>query len=189
MTLLVGAVLCGGRSSRFGSDKALADVNGRPLAAGIVAALRAVGADPVAAIGGSAGPALGIPTIPDRFPAEGPLGGLATALLWAGRGRVLVTPCDLPLVRADDLARLIDPALGPLDDTAAVATVDGRPQPSIGCWPARRGPELLALMNQGRRAWRAALDVGPWVGVELPADALADADTPGELAALLADPR
>lgn len=178
--------MCGGKSSRFGSDKALAEVDGRPLAAGIAASLRAVGADPVAAIGGTAGPAFGLPTVPDRFPTEGPLGGLATALLWAKRGSVLVTPCDLPLLRPEHLAALL--AATDTDTTglvAAIATVDGHPQPSLGCWPAGRGPAVLDLLTSGKRAWRAALDAGPWIGVELPSDALADADTPAELAALL----
>ncbi len=184
---LVGAILCGGRSTRFGSDKALADAGGRPLAATIVDALRAVGADPVAAIGGTAGTALGIPTIPDRFPAEGPLGGLATALLWAKRGSVLVTSCDLPLLRAEDLRLLIDAvaAESPDRERAVVAMTDGRPQPTVGCWPASRGRALIDLLHGGRRAWLAALDVVPWVGVELPIDALTDADTPEELRELL----
>lgn len=181
-TAIVGAVLCGGRSSRFGRDKALVDVGGRPLAAGIVDSLRAVGADPVAAIGGSAGTELGLPTVPDRFPDEGPLGGLATALLWAKRGLVVVTPCDLPLLRAEHLALLVEASS---DDEAVVALLDGRPQPSLGCWPATRGPALLDLLNSGKRAWRAALDACPWTGVELPPNALADADTPEQLDAIL----
>lgn len=164
----------------------MADVGGRPLAALIVDSLRAVGADPVAAIGGSAGDALGIPTVPDRFPDEGPLGGLTTALLWAKRGTVLVTPCDLPLLQPRDLALLID-AFDRRDATevAVVATLDGKPQPSLGLWPAARGSELLRLLNDGRRAWRVALDAGPWIGVELSPNALADADTPEALARLL----
>ncbi|MGI9612486.1 MAG: molybdenum cofactor guanylyltransferase [Acidimicrobiales bacterium] len=179
-------MLCGGRSSRFGSDKALADVGGRPLAALIVDSLRAIGADPVAAIGGSAGDALGIPTVPDRFPDEGPLGGLTTALLWAKRGTVLVTPCDLPLLRSSDLAMLIDAhERRETAEAAVVATLDGRPQPSLALWPAARATELLRLLNDGQRAWRAALDAGPWIGVELSPDALADADTPEALATLV----
>ena len=58
---VVGAVLCGGRSSRFGSDKALAPFRSSTVGGHVVGALRSAGIDPVAAIGGSAGPALGIP--------------------------------------------------------------------------------------------------------------------------------
>lgn len=179
---LIGAVLCGGRSSRFGSDKALADAGGRPLGARVADALRAAGADPVVAVGGTAGAALGLPTVADRRPGSGPLAALATVLVWARRGLVLVTPCDLPLLGAGHLTALVAAAD---DERAAVATVGGRPQASLACWPARRGPALLALVDAGHQAWRDALEAGPWTGVELPADALADADTPAALTTLL----
>lgn len=179
---IVGAVLCGGRSERFGTDKALADAGGRPLASRVVAALREAGADPVLAIGGTAGPELGIPTVADRDPGAGPLAGLATALRWARTGLVVVVPCDLPLLAAAHIRPLIEKAS---QHQAAVALGDGRPQPSLGCWPASLGPSIQALVDDGARAWRAALEAGPWVGVELPEEAMADADTPGQLASLL----
>lgn len=180
---LVGAVLCGGRSSRFGTDKALADAGGRPLAAWAVAALRDAGADPVVAVGGSAGTALGLPTIADRRPGSGPLAALATVLLWARTGLVLVAPCDLPLLRREHLSPLVA-AAGP--GLSAVAEVDGRPQPSLACWPATLGPAMQRLVGAGRRAWHDALEAGPWVAVPVPAEAVTDADTPDALARLVA---
>lgn len=183
-TAIVGAVLCGGRSSRFGSDKALADADGVPVGARVIAALRGGGADPVAAIGGTAGPALNIPTIADLRPGEGPLPGLATALLWAKTGLVVVAPCDLVLLSPTDVAALVSAAaINP--GLAVVATRDGEPQVSLAVWPAERGRDVLKIVDQGKRAFRAALDVIDWVGVELPSSALADADTPDELARLL----
>jgi len=179
----VGAVLCGGRSSRFGTDKAIVEIDGQPLAARIVTALRAGGADPVVAVGGSAGDVLGVPTVPDRFPGEGPLAALATALLYARAGLVVVTSCDLPLLRGRHVAQLIAAAS---EDLAAVATIDGRPQPSLACWPARFGPAVSSLVTADRRAWRDALEVVPWTGVAMPPEAVADADTPEELKVLLA---
>lgn len=183
---VIGAVLCGGRSSRFGTDKALVELDGRPLAAHIVAALRAGGVDPVVAVGGSAGAVLGIPTVPDRFPGEGPLAALATVLLYARSGLVVVTSCDVPLLRGEDVASLTAAAS---PDEAAVATTEGRPQPSLACWPGRFGPAVSGLVAAGRRAWRDALDVVPWTGVTVPPEAVADADTPEELQALVATRR
>ena len=179
---IVGAVLCGGQSRRFGADKALADAGGRPLASIVIAALRGAGADPVLAIGGTAGPELGLPTVADRHPGAGPLAGLATALRWASSGLVVVVPCDLPLLTADHLRLLIDNAS---DSHAAVALRHGQPQPSVVCWPASHGQGVQALVDGGARAWRAALTAGPWVGVALPEAATADADTPAALASLL----
>lgn len=184
---VIGAILCGGRSSRFGTDKALADVGGRPMAASIVEALRAGGADPVIAVGGTAGARLAIPTVPDRSPGQGPLAALATTLTWARAGLVVVTACDLPLLTASEVAALIE-AAGP--DRAAVATVDGMPQPALTCWPAGFGPAIVAMVERGERQWRRSLEAGPWIGVEVAAEVLVDADTPAELASILGrDPR
>jgi molybdopterin-guanine dinucleotide biosynthesis protein A len=177
---ILGAILCGGRSSRFGSDKALAVVDDRPLGLLIVDTLRAGGVEPVVAIGGAAGPAIGIPTVADLRPGDGPLAGLATALLWAKTGSVLVVPCDLPLLAATHVAALVD-AAKQTPDTATVALVGGEPQVSVACWPARHGRRILELLDRGDRRFRAALDAIEWTGVELPADAIADADTPAEL--------
>ena len=183
-TPVVGAVLCGGRSSRFGSDKALADADGVPVGARVIAALRGGGADPVVAIGGTAGPELNIPTIADLRPG-GPLPGLATALLWAKSGLVVVAPCDLVLLTADNISALLGVA-AIHRGKAVVATREGEPQVSLAVWPAERGRDVLRAVDEGKRAFRAALDLIDWVGVELPESALADADTPEELARLLA---
>lgn len=179
---LIGAVLCGGRSSRFGRDKALADVNGDAMALHVANALRDVGADPVVAVGGDAGIQIGLPTVPDRSPGLGPLGGLASILRWAKTGLVLVAPCDLPLLSVDHLVGL---AAAATPDQAAVASIDGRPQPSLACWPASWGLEIQSRLDAGKRAWREALTVGPWVGVPVPPEAMADADTEAELSSLL----
>ncbi len=178
-----GAVLVGGRSTRFGRDKAVADAGGRPLALHAVLALRDAGIDPVIAVGGTAGAALGLPTVADRHPGQGPLGGLITALRWAGRGLVVVVPCDLPLLRAAHVRSLVA-AAGP--DRAAVAEVEGRPQPSVACWPASWARSLQQHFDDGARAWRTALSAGEWRPVPMAPEAVADADTPEALDRLLA---
>ncbi|MEL6983330.1 MAG: molybdenum cofactor guanylyltransferase [Actinomycetota bacterium] len=200
---VVGAILCGGRSSRFGSDKALAPFGSSTVGGRIVSAMRDAGIDPVVAIGGQAGDQLGVPTVPDRRPGDGPLGGLATALLWASTGWVLIAPCDLPLLAAEHVAMLLDggaPDHRPMADAdpgdsggpgnpgepgsdlgPVVATVGGKPHLSLSIWPASDGRRLLRLLDGGERRFRRALDGRAWRGVELPEVALTDADTPAEL--------
>ncbi len=199
---VVGAVLCGGRSRRFGSDKALARFGSSTVGERVVAALRQSGVDPVVAIGGDIGDRLGLPTVPDLRPGDGPLGGLATALLWARTGSVLLVPCDVPLLTAAHVGLLLGDGAetaeppgsagsgGPGTDhdtneqIPVVATVDGAPQISLAVWPAADGRRLLRLLDGGERRLRAALDGRPWRGVEVPAAAVTDADTPEELAEL-----
>ncbi len=176
----MGAVLCGGKSKRFGSDKALAFAGRRRIGDRVVTALRTGGADPVTAIGGTAGPTLGLPTVPDLRPGQGPLGGLATALLFAKTGHVLVTPCDVALLTSDHVAAMLA-AIESNPDRAVVATVEQVPQHTVGCWPANWGRKILKAVDNGLLAHRAALEMGEWTGVELPAEALIDIDTPEEL--------
>lgn len=193
---VVGAVLAGGRSSRFGRDKALVSVAGRPMMAVVVEAMRDAGIDPVMAIGGTAGEAVGVPTVADNYPGSGPLGGVATALFWAKRGHTLVAPCDLPCLRPEHLALLLA-ALDELSDrggcgesasadqTAVVATLGGRPAHQLALWPAAWWPVLRRAIEAGERRFGHLLAVGPWVSVEVPAEAVSDADDEDELKRIL----
>lgn len=186
---LLGAVMMGGRSRRFGADKALAPIGDTMMGAIVVNALRDAGLDPVVALGGTAGPTLNLITVPDRWPGEGPLAALATILRWARQGRVLVVPCDLPRLNAAVVRTLVD-AADALDaveraGTAVIATVDGVPRHSVGVWPTAWSVPIRRMVADGERRFAAALDAGPWIGVAVPAPALADADTPEELFELL----
>lgn len=79
-TDILGVILAGGRSSRFGKDKALGQLGGQRLIDHVVArAAPQVGG--LAVSGRDYG--LGLPVIPDCEPGQGPLGGLLSAVHWA----------------------------------------------------------------------------------------------------------
>jgi molybdenum cofactor guanylyltransferase len=144
----LGAILAGGRSSRFGSDKALALHQGRPLIAHVADALLAQCAALVVC-GRQWGGHVGLADAPG--PGLGPLGGLCAALLHAereGYDEVLAAPCDL-LALAGDTARLLAP--GP-------AVADG--QWLLGLWPVSLAGQLeTLLLEQGAiaaKCWVAA---------------------------------
>ena len=186
---LIGAVLAGGASRRFGSNKALAPVPGGTLGARSVQALRDAGVDPVVAVGGIDSHLLHIPVIPDRKPDLGPLGGIASVLVWAKTGHVLVLPCDLPLVVGAHLGGFVDWVADADPSRAAVATVVGSPQPIVAAWPASFGPLLAREVAAGRRRLFEVLDLVDWDPIDVPAELLADADTSADLERLLgADP-
>jgi len=182
---VIGAVLLGGASRRFGTDKALADADGQPMGGVVVAALRDGGCDPVVGVGGLAGATLAIPTVADRYPGEGPLAALATVLLWARSGLVVVAACDLPRLQASHVRSLVEVAVPGLGGRASIAKVDGEAQPSLACWPAAAGVRLADAVRNGERAWRSAIKIVDHVLVEMPPDSTADADTPAELARLM----
>jgi molybdenum cofactor guanylyltransferase len=88
-----GAVLAGGRSSRFGSDKARFIWRGRTLLEHALAGLE--GCAERFVIGG-AYRIKSIPVYTDLEPHAGSLHGLARALAVARNERVAVTACDMP---------------------------------------------------------------------------------------------
>ncbi len=178
---VAGAVLAGGASSRFGTDKSLASTPAGPLAGIAVQALRQAGIDPVVLIGASSevSAKLGVPTVPDLMPGEGPLGALWTALRWAsGVTRVVVIPCDMPHVDRSVIRALMSSGD---NGSASVATMGQRPHPIVGCWPVGWATAVHALLRAGERRMSAVLDIGPYHTVEIDQRRLADADEPEDL--------
>ncbi|HXH59691.1 molybdenum cofactor guanylyltransferase [Iamia sp.] len=188
---VVGAVLCGGASRRMGRDKALIEVDGQALAARVAAALRAGGCGEVLAVGGdhAALAGLGLLPVADRWPSEGPLGGLATALaaaLTTDPGSVLViAPCDLVRPSSTSTVALLDAlaAAEPAVD-GAVPLVDGRPQWIHSAWRAEPGlaASVAGLVERGARRLSTVGEVTTVVAVGgVGPSALLDADVPADL--------
>lgn len=143
--MILGAVLAGGRSSRFGSDKALALWQGRPLIAHVAGRLLTI--CPIVVLCGRA--YAGMDAIPDRpAPDLGPLGGLNAALHHAavhGFDRVLTAPCDAPSL-SDEL----------LSTLAATPNSFLREMPVIGCWRSADAASLDRLLAEnGSRSVRS----------------------------------
>lgn len=173
----LGAVIAGGRSSRFGSDKAEAIWQGRPLIDHAIAALRPF-MDELVICGRAHA---GIETIADRpAPGMGPLGGICAALHHAvarGHGMVLTVGCDTPL---------LPPAL--FDALIAAAPASVAQLPLIGCWTVELAAGLDAFLAEDRkhaiRAWAATAGARPidWPG-------LANVNAPSDLANLVSHDR
>jgi molybdopterin-guanine dinucleotide biosynthesis protein A len=136
-----GLVLAGGRSSRFGREKAAADLAGRPLIAWVVDVL-AQGCAEVAvnAKAGSMAEAFargfGLTRLTDDpTDPEGPLAGVRAGLAWAraAGGDALVTaPCDTPFLPQNLTPRLMFAAHG--GARAAVACTGEGLEPLCALW-------------------------------------------------------
>ncbi len=151
---VVGLVLAGGRSVRFGGEKAVALLEGRPLLAWAAERLRSVcalvainvrpGTEAEAAAKG-----LGLPTLCDAAgDATGPLAGVKAGLIWAqeqGARTLAVSPCDAPLLPDDLYVRLLERAEG---GAAMAETSDGR-QPLCSLWPAAALPMVREALAGG----------------------------------------
>jgi molybdopterin-guanine dinucleotide biosynthesis protein A len=168
---VLGAILAGGRSSRFGSDKALAMIDGRPMLEHV--AERLSGQCDGLVVAGRDWP--GIDRVDDRpEPGLGPLGGLAGALAHAldhGFDAVLTSSCDLPALPDDLIAMLGAP------DAML------QRQPTIGLWSADQADTLAAYLESGQsrsiRAWAETIKASTiaW------GDGLANINTPEDLIA------
>jgi molybdenum cofactor guanylyltransferase len=147
---VLGAILAGGQSRRFGSDKAEAVLRGKPLLLHAADAL--VPQVDAMVVVGRAWPEIdAVNDLPE--PGLGPLGGLAGALDYGARhgfNMVLTTGCDVPNLPAT-LRDLLMP--GP-----AIADAI----PIIGLWPVQSLPILRAWMNdpRNRSVYRFADHVG-----------------------------
>ncbi|MEP3052218.1 MAG: molybdenum cofactor guanylyltransferase [Erythrobacter sp.] len=138
---ILGAVLAGGRSTRFGSDKAHALIGGERLIDRVAESIENQ-CDALIVCGREEA---GYSCVPD-LPASdlGPLGGLNAALAHAaanGFSHVLSVPCDAP-----NLPRTLAQKL--IGEGAAIA----ENQPVIGLWPANLSDDLASFVGEGGRA-------------------------------------
>jgi len=105
--MLGAMILCGGRASRMGEDKAVQDWAGRRAVDRVADLATAVGARALVTVG----PAdYGLPAVADDEAFAGPVGGIlagARALAAHGCTRVLVLAVDTPTLTPDDLAPLL----------------------------------------------------------------------------------
>src|SRR5215211_3642435 len=91
------AVLAGGESRRFGTDKALVPLPGgtTPMLGVIVQALRQITPDvSIIAPENRAYAQFGVPVISETNPGRGPLGAIEMALRWAVHDKCIVVACD-----------------------------------------------------------------------------------------------
>lgn len=151
-------ILAGGRSSRFGSDKARALVHGRPLLGHVAVMLEPVASHiTVVAECSRKYDDMGFHTIADHLPGLGPLAGLDAALADASTDSdwVLLCPCDALIIRTAWLTRLT----GSIVDTRdAVAFRGDRWQPMPALYARRAAPIVRRQIERDQRSMQALLD-------------------------------
>jgi molybdopterin-guanine dinucleotide biosynthesis protein A len=191
---LGAVVLAGGRSSRFGTDKMRALIDGRPLLDRSIAAVRSVASTVVVVLAPRATRDLPADIIVARDVQafEGPLAGLAAGLaaMPPHIERVLVVGGDMPTLSTPVLALLLG-ALGPsggIDHAAAAVLDEGGPMPmavraSAAGLAAR---ELLATGERRLRALPERLDAAVvpsvvWRALDPDGATLRDIDRPADL--------
>jgi molybdopterin-guanine dinucleotide biosynthesis protein A len=184
-------VLAGGRSSRFGSDKLAAEVDGLSILRRAIDAVALVADDVVVVLAPEGDRDLppGVRVVRDAERYEGPLAATARGLHAVTTEWALVAAGDMPGLHPAVLREIVRVAHeAPVD---AVALADGdrfRPVPSaLRAAPARGNGE--ALLAGGERRLRALLDSlrtavideATWTALDPDRQTLRDVDVPEDL--------
>ena len=168
---LTGVLLVGGDSTRFGSPKALALLEGKTLAE--IAWATLAFCDERIAVGKAADRLdLPFPVVDDGTDVRAPIAGLVAGLRRAATDVCVVLPVDLPRIRRQDLVSLADACR----DAAVPQT-----GPLPGAYRSSALPVLERRLAAGELALRSALDELDVQLVRLPSDALANVNTPDDL--------
>ena len=153
-------ILAGGRSSRFGSDKARLELDGQPIILRLADMLKPVAQRLVVVADLAATYAdLGMPIITDRVHGRGPVGGLdavlADRLAVEGPGWVLLVACDTVELRLAWIRGLFAHAR---DDVQAVAYRADHWQTLMTLYHTSLMPHVQRHLEQDDRSLRRLLE-------------------------------
>jgi molybdenum cofactor guanylyltransferase len=150
-----GYILAGGGSTRFGQDKALVEVGGMPMIARMIEVMRGVTTQMKIVAAAGKYKAFGAEIIEDRWPGEGPLGGIITALEDAAKSAArpewnLIVSCDMPFLTQEWLAFIGERAAKSKAQIVFAHSASG-PEPLCACWQTDAGAKLRSGFERGVR--------------------------------------
>ena len=144
-------VLCGGRSTRMGRDKATLPFGDEVLLQRVVRLVSAM-VDDVVVVGrkDQEYPELpeGVRIVYDETEDQGPLGGLAPGLKASKADAVYATGCDVPFTKRDVVDLLFDRLE---DKSVSVAEAEGFLHPLTAVYRKDVHPVVERLLSKGRR--------------------------------------
>lgn len=148
---MITVILTGGKSRRMGRDKAALPLDGKPMALRLAERFAALG--DVAFSVNKAGrfDAAGFAEFVDRYPDQGPLNGLVSALYDSGEEYVLLLATDMPAVTTE-AAKMLTEAIGEHD---ACVYAD---EPLFGLYCRRCLPVAEECLKEGKNAMRGFLE-------------------------------
>jgi molybdenum cofactor guanylyltransferase len=156
-----GFLQAGGGSTRFGTDKALVEIAGKTMLRRTGELLAGVCDDVHVVAPASKYEASPWPILSDRWPGEGPLGGILTALLYlaklaavetetGSRSWALVLSCDMPFLTHAFLSSLWRSA-GRSRAQVVVPQSGNGLEPLCACWRVGAIADVQAAFDAGVR--------------------------------------
>ena len=104
---ITGVVLAGGKSSRFGSNKALSLYGESSFLQHLIHKIQPYTKEVVVAGFYPEYETLGVPVLKDVVSESGPLGGILTALTYSTTPWILVLTCDMPLITSEIIMQML----------------------------------------------------------------------------------
>ena len=149
-------ILCGGKSRRMGTDKAMLTLNGLPFIERLAGELSDFNELFISVDSTDNHPQTGLPAIADIYPNCGPMGGLHAALSLCKADALLVLSCDMPLFRRE-FGEYLFSELTPDADAVVPRTSDGRVHPLCAVYRKTALPIFESLLDSGNFRMRDAL--------------------------------
>ena len=169
MSGVAGYILVGGKSSRFGRDKALVELGGRPLALRVADALYPVTGEVTLVGSPEKYLHLGLRVIPDPLPDFGPLAGILAALEDSNSAWSLLVACDMPGISSGFLSFLLERARESRADVMLPLDAGGRAEPLCAAYALGSREAIRQAIERGTHKVSDAFD-GLRVGRLLPAE-------------------
>lgn len=147
--MLTGAILAGGKSVRYGRNKALEGFKGKSLIEHAVTSMVGL-CDPVLVVANDLTLYLHLPVtlVQDVIPHQGPLGGIYTALLFSPHPWVLAKATDMPLL-VKDLARMMVAFREGYD--VVLPLLNDRHEPLLALYSRRCLASIAMALEKGER--------------------------------------
>lgn len=143
---IVGMILAGGKSKRMGNNKALLQLDGRPIIGHVAQTLQQA-FEHVAVVSdqGASYEFLRLPVYPDVRKDCGPLGGIHAGFLHSGAQNIFVAACDTPYISKDLIEYIID---YPTEAPVKVAWTDDMIHPLCGLYSRTALPAIEQALER-----------------------------------------
>ena len=160
-TNIAAYIMAGGGSTRFGQDKARATLAGQPMLTRMCDLLTAATTSIHIVASPNRYEFATVPLIEDRWPGEGPMGGIVTALLHTSEREPnttwnLIVSCDMPFLTPEFLTYLRDFAQASSAKAIVPESAQGR-EPLCACWQTSAAAQLQSAFESGMRRVNDAL--------------------------------
>ena len=169
---MTGVILAGGKSKRMGQNKALMDLQGKPLIQHVLDNLRTFTEQQIIIGDPALYSKFGVPVFADEHLGKGPLAGIQSALQHSTTELNFIVGCDMPNIEASILKHLEQYIDGEHD--AFVPIHDGLIEPLCAVYLQRclqpftecLEQDVLKLSEAFDRVRVKFVEVGPGTGLE-----------------------